>query len=344
MITVVLPAAMAFAVAWIVVRIIRRTAARLSLIDSPNARSSHRSPTPRGGGVGIVLGSVAGASAAVLAGAETSRSVAVVLAGAVTVAIVGLVDDVRRLPPPARLAVHAAAAVAVVSYVGPFRTLPLPTPLALAPPLSVAWVLSVVWICAVTNFFNFMDGIDGLAGGQAVASLFAVILAAWSTGASLVAVCVAAATLAFLIENWAPARIFMGDVGSGFLGFLLATLPLMADVSERGNAVLAAAIGMTLFLADPSETLVRRLAAGAAVTQAHREHAYQRFVGVGESAGRVSALLVASGFALAILGIAAYRYPSLRWVAVVAAACAYLVERSLSKRHYRRLGVVEPAR
>jgi Fuc2NAc and GlcNAc transferase len=331
----------AFAVAWIVVRLIRRMAARLSLIDSPNARSSHRSPIPRGGGVGIVLGSLIGIAAAILTGAGVTGPVAVVLIATVAVAVVGLVDDVRGVSPRVRLAVHTTAAVIVVAYVGPLRTLPLPSPFAVTLSAGVAWVLSVIWICAVTNFFNFMDGIDGLAGGQAIASLSGVLLAAWSADASIVASCAAAATLGFLIQNWAPARVFMGDVGSGFLGFLLAALPLLSRVAPKGDAVLAVAVGMMLFLADPFETMVRRLVARESVAQAHRTHAYQQFVGVGESAGWVSAALVGVGFALSVLGAAAFRNPLLRWPALVVACCAYLVERGLSRRRDRRQRVVE---
>jgi Fuc2NAc and GlcNAc transferase len=342
--TIILPPCVAFAAAWIAVQLIRRMASRLSLIDRPNARSSHRSPTPRGGGIGIVLGSLVGIATAVLADAGATRQVAVVLLAAVAVAFVGLVDDVRRVAPRMRFAVHATAAIVVVAYLGPFRTLPLPPPLAVASSASVAWVLSVIWICAVTNFFNFMDGIDGLAGGQAVASLIGVLLAAWSAEASIVASCVAAATLGFLIQNWAPARIFMGDVGSGFLGFLLATLPFLSSASQKGDAVLAVAVGMMLFLADPFETLVRRLVAGESATQAHRRHAYQQFVGVGEGAGHASAVLVGVGFALSVFGAVAFRTPSLRWPALVVAGCSYLVERGLSRRRDRRQGVVKSAR
>lgn len=336
MIAIILPAAAAFAVAWITVRLIRRIAPRVSLIDRPNARSSHRSPTPRGGGLGIVLGSLAGVSVSVLTSADSTGPLTVILLAAVGVAVVGLIDDVRRVPPAVRFMVQAVAATIVVGYVGPFRTLPLPLPLDFAVPASLAWALSILWICSVTNFFNFMDGIDGLAGGQAVASLTGVLLAAWSVQASIVAWCVAAASVAFLLQNWAPARIFMGDVGSGFLGFLLATLPFLASAARKGDAVLATGIGLTLFLADPFETMVRRLIAGESVTQAHRTHTYQRFVRVGESAGRVSAGLIGAGFALAVLGAAAFRNASLGWAAFVVAGAAYFVERGLSRASDRR--------
>jgi Fuc2NAc and GlcNAc transferase len=233
------------------------------------------------------------------------------------------------------------AGIVVVGYLGPLRTLPLPDPLAIPCPAGVGWALSIIWICSVTNFFNFMDGIDGLAGGQAIASLAGVLLAAWSADASVVALCVAAATLGFLIQNWSPARIFMGDVGSGFLGFLLATLPFMSSASQKGDAVLAVGVGLILFLADPFETMVRRLVSGESVTQAHRTHAYQQFVSVGENAGRVSAVLVGVGLALSVFGAVGFRIPSLRWATLAVAGCAYLVERSLSRRRDRRQDAVE---
>jgi Fuc2NAc and GlcNAc transferase len=291
--------------------------------------------------VGIVLGSLAGVTAALLSGLDAAPPVVIVLAAAVVVGAIGLIDDVRRLTPGLRLLVQVAAALAVVGTVGPFDTVPLPAPLAIALPAPVAWVLSIIWICAVTNFFNFMDGIDGLAGGQAAASLIGVLLAGWSVDASAVALCVAGATIGFLVHNWAPARIFMGDVGSGFLGFLLATLPLLAPDADKANAVFAAAVGMTLFLADPFETLVRRVAAGESMIQAHRGHTYQQLVGVGESAGRVAAVLVGTGLALAVFGAVAFRHSSLRWPALGVASCAYLIERGLSKRHGRRRVVME---
>jgi UDP-N-acetylmuramyl pentapeptide phosphotransferase/UDP-N-acetylglucosamine-1-phosphate transferase len=214
--------------------------------------------------------------------------------------------------------------------------LPLPSPLDVnLPSAALGWVLSLLWIAAVTNFFNFMDGIDGLAGGQAAVSLAAVILAGWSAEASTLAACVGVASLAFLFHNWSPARVFMGDVGSGFLGFLVASLPFLAPVDRRAPAVVAVAIGLALFLLDPLETLFRRAIARKHLTGAHREHVYQQYLDPGEAAGTVAGALVAVGCGLAALGALAYRHPSLGWVALLTALLAYLGERRMAGRQSR---------
>ncbi len=324
------------AASWLIVRGVRLHASRLGLVDQPNDRSSHRSPTPRGGGIGIVIGVAVGLfTASILAGPLSARAWLLFGAG-VLVAAVGLVDDFRRVPPAIRLLVQIAAAVAVVAATGPIRNLPLPEPLDVTiGSEAVCWLISILWIAAVTNFFNFMDGIDGLAGGQAAASFGGVLIAAWSADAFALAICAGAASLGFLFHNWSPARVFMGDVGSGFLGFVIASLPFLAPVELRGHAVLAVAVGITLFLLDPLETLVRRAWAGKSLIQAHREHTYQQFLAPGDAAGPTARLLVVSGFVLAMFGAAAFRLPAAGWFALTMAICVYQAERSIAGR---RLG------
>lgn len=328
-------AATATAVAWLVVWLVRRNAPRLGLIDQPNHRSSHRQPTPRGGGIGIVLGAASGLTVAFVAGAAMPVSVWTVLAVATVVGVVGLVDDFRRLPPTFRLVAQGIAAAAVIATTGPMKALPLPAPLDLGFASIAGWIFSLLWIMALTNFFNFMDGIDGLAGGQAVASFLGVVLAGWSEDATLLAACAGAASLGFLVHNWSPARVFMGDVGSGFLGFLIAALPFLAPIDRRTDSTLAVAIGMTLFLLDPLETLFRRAAAKKNLTAAHREHIYQQFVEPGESAGAVSGGLVAAGLALSVLGAITFLRPGLAWAALAISLVMYLGERFMARRRAR---------
>ena len=312
--------------------LIRRYAPRLGLIDEPNHRSSHKQPTPSGAGIGIVLGAGTGLLVAFATGTALPGAAWAVLAAALLVAVLGLVDDVRRLPPLVRLLAQALAAAGVVSATGPFESLPLPAPLNLYLSALPGWACSLLWITAVTNFFNFMDGIDGLAGGQAVASLCGVLVAAWSADASLLAACAGAASLGFLLHNWAPARVFMGDVGSGFLGFLIAALPFLAPAGRRADAVMAIAVGLALFLLDPLETLVRRAVAGKPIAGAHREHVYQQFVGPGDPPGAVAGMLVAAGLGLALLGAVLFRTGGPGWAALVVAVGVYAAERAISAR------------
>ena len=235
----------------------------------------------------------------------------------------GPLDDRRGLPPSTRLIVQLCASVFVVGALGPLTAMPLPSPLNVSIPAAVAWGFSIVWLVAVTNFFNFMDGIDGLAGGQAVATCVGVVAAAWSVDATALAVAAGGACAGFLFHNWSPARIFMGDAGSGFLGFALAGMPLLATTGDRSRAVVAIAIGLTLFLLDPTVTLMRRRLAGKDIFQAHREHLYQRLVPPETPAARVTSASVVMALVLALLGAVGYRYPSISWIGCIAGLCAF---------------------
>jgi Fuc2NAc and GlcNAc transferase len=200
-----------------------------------------------------------------------------------------------------------------------------------------------VGLVGVTNFFNFMDGIDGLAAGQAMASGAAVIIASWSQNANGIAWLLLGAAAGFLVYNWPPARVFLGDVGSMPVGFLLGGLPLLAPPDQRSPAVLAVAIGLALFLFDPLWTLLRRALAGKRLGQAHRDHAYQRLLSPEEPHGRVTLPLVAAAFALAALGSYAFVHPPARWPALALALVAFTIESALARRAEHRRAQVHPA-
>ncbi|MHB8799667.1 MAG: MraY family glycosyltransferase [Thermoanaerobaculia bacterium] len=321
------------------VRLVAVHAAALKLVDVPNERSSHVVPTPRGGGLGILGGM---AVALLLAGlvvpaALTTKAVALV-GLALVVAGAGLADDRAGVSARLRLVLHLSAATALAFAVGVIPELPLPSPFpeVLLPP-AAAVVVTVVWVSGVTNFFNFMDGVDGLAGGQAALSAIGVAAAGWADGATFVGLALAGASSGFLIHNWPPARVFMGDVGSGTVGFLLAGLPLLAPPGDRARAVLAVAVGLTFFILDPVLTLARRARAGKPLMQAHREHLYQRLIPAGTSGARVTTLLLAGAAALVGLGSVAFRKPGLVWLAIGGAVVLFLIEwvaafRSASRR------------
>jgi Fuc2NAc and GlcNAc transferase len=190
----------------------------------------------------------------------------------------------------------------------------------------------VVWLVTVTNFYNFMDGIDGLAGGQGFASCAGVIIGIWSAGAVELAVVLAAACLGFLLLNSPPARLFLGDSGSYSLGFAIAGLPLLAPQFGRPMALFAVAVGLTLLLLDPLETLVRLARAGRRIGVAHRGHSYQALAPTRDRHRRVALALVLIGLVLSLGGGLSYHLQWLAWPVLVVALGAFALERFLAGR------------
>lgn len=259
---------------------------RAGALDQPNQRSLHQRAVPRSGGLGIllaiVIGFIAAAAPLALAG------------GTLLVASVSWLDDQHRAPILVRFAGHfAAAGIAAWGGLlpgGPVWLLPLA-------------LCGIVWM---TNLYNFMDGSDGLAGGMAVFGFGTLALAATLAGAethALVAACTAAGAAGFLLFNFHPARIFMGDTGSIPLGYLAAVLGLdgvRAGIWPLWFPLLAFAP----FVADASVTLLRRLLRGEKVWQAHREHYYQRLVQLGWGHRRTALAEYALMLAFGALGLA----------------------------------------
>lgn len=311
--------------------LISRYAGRLGLLDIPNARSSHRTPTPRGGGLGVIAGVLVGFVVMTFAGVYVSRDVAIVLAAWLLIAILGIVDDLRQIGVVYRLAMQAVVAIALVILIGGVNRLPLPPPADL--PLGLLGLpITVLWVVVVTNFYNFMDGIDGLAGGQAIASCVGIALASWTLATRDLAIVLAAASLGFLTQNFPRARIFLGDVGSTSIGFLLSVLPLLAPLADRSMALFAVAIGLALFLLDPIETLCRLARVGRRLGVAHREHAYQHLANTQNRYNSVAICLVIVGLVLSLAGAAAFRNVTLGWPALALAIATYALERFLSGR------------
>ena len=236
------------------------------IFDRPNARSSHTRPTPRGGGIAVVGLAVLG-WAYVGPGPEGEFAHIAVLAATVALALVSWRDDLRGLPVVVRLAAHVAA-VAVVLFVG--------APGGLWTGALMLGGIGFLWVWFI-NLFNFMDGIDGITGVETIAIGGGVVVLA-ATGAAdpslgLKAVVLVGAGAGFLIWNWHPARIFLGDVGSVPLGFLTGWLLLMLGQAGYWPA---AVILPLYYVADTGLTLARRALRTEPVWRAHREHAYQR--------------------------------------------------------------------
>jgi Fuc2NAc and GlcNAc transferase len=258
-------AALALAVSMALTLAVRRFALSRGLLDVPNERSSHVVPTPRGGGVAIALTAVAG-FALLTALHEVDSALFAALAGGLGVAAVGFLDDRRALPAVGRLAVHLAAALWALAWLGGLPPLRIGDRVVeLGAVGNIFGALGIVW---VLNLFNFMDGIDGLAASEAT---FIAWSGAMFAGASPAGNAVAAAAiifgascLGFLRWNWPPARIFMGDVGSGFAGYVIAVLALGAARHDTVGLWTWLILGGALFV-DDTATLLRRLLSAAGV-------------------------------------------------------------------------------
>ena len=307
-------------VAWLAIALLLRSPLARRLVDRPNERSLHARPTPRVGGIGLLLGAIP--VAAWLGGAQ----LAAVCACAVALAAVSLADDYRGLPVLVRLAAHLAAAALAAIELGATGA------------ISVLVAFAIAWM---TNLFNFMDGSDGLAGGMAVIGFFAYALAAGGSGApglALASVALACASAGFLAHNFPPARVFLGDVGSIPLGFLAGALGFAGYASGAWPAWFPL-LAFAPFIVDASATLLRRAARREPLWRAHRGHYYQRLVLSGWSARRLVLSAYALMLASALAALAARAAgPMLQCGILLAATAIYAVLLVAIESHLRPRG------
>jgi UDP-N-acetylmuramyl pentapeptide phosphotransferase/UDP-N-acetylglucosamine-1-phosphate transferase len=316
-------AALSLGLAWSATGAVIPWLRRRAILDTPNARSSHDRPTPRGGGIGLLAGLIVGwiATAALLPGAEPGRMAAVV-AGLLGLAAVSFADDRRGLPAAVRLAAQAVAVAGCLALLPPDALVFQ----GVLPPSADRIATALAWLWFI-NLFNFMDGIDGISGVEAASVGLGAALVAWFVG-SFAAVglglTLAGAALGFLAWNWPPARVFLGDVGSVPLGFALGWLLIGAALD---GAWAAALILPAYYWTDATVTLMRRLARGEAVWRAHRSHFYQRAVQGGMGHAEAARHVLSTNLALV-----AFAYLSLQvspWIALALAVfpVAILVRR-----------------
>ena len=274
---------------------------RRAVLDRPNERSLHRIPVPRGGGIAVV-GAIILAWVALIGLGLLPRTSSPVLIGAVLLMAVSWIDDVRGLPPTVRLAAQIVAIGLVLRAGMPAG----PVFQDWLPPALDGIATALLWVWFI-NLFNFMDGIDGLAGSEAAAIglgllLFASTGVGQDAGLAALGATIGAAAIGFLVWNWAPARIFLGDVGSVPLGYLLGFLLL--DQAAHGRWMIALILPL-YFLADATITLSRRLLRGERVWQAHREHFYQHAARRGHGHAAIVQRVIATNLVLIGCGWAA---------------------------------------
>jgi UDP-N-acetylmuramyl pentapeptide phosphotransferase/UDP-N-acetylglucosamine-1-phosphate transferase len=309
---------------------------RLGVIDKPNARSSHAVPTVRGGGVAIIL-TVLGALAwqMVQVGTWGTRMAVLIVLGVsvLVLSVVSFVDDLRSVGARIRFGCHAAAAISVLST----RGLP-PTESggAVGMLLSVGlWLIGFLWIAGYTNAFNFMDGINGIAAGQAMITGLATAALAVAAGLGCehpvvwLSLVTAGTGAGFLPHNFPRARMFMGDVSSAPLGLLLAVLGWWLACKSGWWVLFAVGLLHANFVLDTGVTLARRVLRGERWYEPHREHFYQRLVRGGRSHSFVTswemALQIVVGVMVVAATLAGGAWLAAAGVAVVALWAAFFV-------------------
>ena len=280
------------------------------ITDVPSERSSHTTPTPRGGGVGFVIFTLSGlALYSAWRGCLLDPEILALIGSSAIMGLLGWSDDKQDLSSTVRLSVHVIAAVIVIVLIGQLSVFYIPW-LIESPVGITGMFLTLLWLTGVTNIYNFMDGVDGIASVQALSASagWMVLAYLWQEPLLIVINLILFATVSvFLLHNWSPARIFMGDVGSVFLGFFFGVMPFLAsNISIQlgiGEGIWVAAIFLWPFLFDGAFTLIRRFYRGDNIFKAHRSHLYQRLNIAGWEHGSISILYLGFSVFSAIIAI-----------------------------------------
>lgn len=289
----------ALMIALILTGLQRNYALRKNLLDIPNFRSSHSDPTPRGGGIAIVVAFYCGMVMMLLPQSQSITPLPTVLLSGLFIALIGYWDDHRHIPAGWRLLVHILTSAGALYLIKPLLLFDF-TDVSINQGLF-SYLLACIFLVWMLNLFNFMDGIDGLAGSEAVfissaASFISLLCLSDPTEGQInfvyLLLIFACANLGFLLWNWPPAKIFMGDVGSGFIGFLLGVFAL-ESASIHLLPLWSWLILSGIFLTDATITLMRRILRGKRWYVAHRSHAYQQAAGILGNHRRVTASTIA---------------------------------------------------
>ena len=278
-----------------VTRQLVRKSNRFSQMDIPNERSSHINPTPRGGGIAFVATSLVGFLLLLLINNLDNADVLALCGAGIIVAIAGHLDDRRKISgATVRLVVHAIGAIILIVGIG------FPSQISLFDRTvntgTIGSILGVLYLVWLLNLFNFMDGTDGIAASEALFVCLAGAILNYhvlsGTNHSAAAIILAASIFGFLLYNWSPAEIFMGDVGSGYLGIAIGGLSLMA-AKQQYELLWVWIILLAVFVSDATMTLIRRLLRKQKPHVAHRSHAYQHLAIRFNSHAKISLVVLA---------------------------------------------------
>jgi Fuc2NAc and GlcNAc transferase len=269
--------AVIFLAACLLTEAVRRMALSTGMLDRPNRRSSHTRATPRGGGMAIVIATSLGVACLGAEGAVDARVALALVLGGLPIALIGFLDDREAVSAKLRFMVHVCSSALALALLGGVPLLQVGSStydLGFA-----AYAVALIAIVWTVNLFNFMDGIDGLAASEAIFVCTGGAVCAFTdlrngTDVGTASMVISVASFGFLLWNWPPAKIFMGDVGSGFLGFVIAIMALAATRNDPAAPFVWLILGGVFFV-DATFTLIRRMFRGERAHVAHRSHAYQ---------------------------------------------------------------------
>lgn len=290
--------------------LVRHLALKGKVMDIPGPRSSHKIPTPRGGGLAIVVCSLFLGAYFYFSGLVQFGFIMSITIGGVIIAAIGLIDDIREVSPWLRLIIHFCAAgigMFFMKYYGGITHFIFPPDM---PWLDLFFSL-FIWVWLI-NLYNFMDGIDGIAATEAICVFLAASLILFFKGDSFsyLLIMFAASCSGFILWNLPPARIFMGDVGSGFLGYVMGALVIFGNGSGKLN-IWVWLILLGVFLVDSTFTLIRRILKGEKWYGAHCSHTYQRASRIWKSHGTITlSVLAINCFWLFPLAAVANKWPN----------------------------------
>jgi len=340
----------------LIVPLVRQAGLRLGLTDQPDARKQHTEPMVRLGGVGIVAGFVLALLLIWALGGfvqlppQRDDLIWTSLAGCLCFFVIGLADDLFALPPLPRLVMQLAVAMAVWSQGVRIGVIDLPLPLfgsqggAIPLPDGLSLLATVIWLVGITNAINWLDGLDGLAAGVsgiAAVGLLSVSYSLNQPAPGLLAAALAGSCLGFLRHNFNPARIFMGDGGSYFLGFALAAISIIGPAKGLTSvSLLLPLLILSLPLADMSAVIMGRLSQGRSPFYPDRRHLHHRLLRVGFSHRRTVVLIYAfTQWLVSLALVLANAELRFLWLALATAVLIGVViacRRSLSREQERQ--------